>query len=67
VRWERIGPPPVRWGETLCSAVHCAELAVLLLDGWPFCLDCGDDAWEREIAWELHPELVRMLPALADR
>jgi hypothetical protein len=67
VPWARIGPPPVSWGETLCSADHCAELAELTLDGWPFCLACGDDALERILAWELHPELVGMLPDLADR
>jgi hypothetical protein len=67
VPWARIGPPPVVWGETLCSAAHCAELAVLLFEGWPFCLGCGDDAWERALAWELNPLAVASFPDLADR
>ncbi len=65
--WERIGPPPVEWGSTLCYRRHCAERAVLTIDGWPYCLDHGDDEVERVVAWELHPELVGQLPDLAER
>lgn len=65
--WERIGPPPVVWGLTGCHARHCVELAVVLLDGWPFCLDCAGDLVDRWTAWELNPELVASMPALADR
>jgi hypothetical protein len=67
VRWEEIGPPLVSWGETLCNRRGCAELAVLLFEGWPYCLDCGEDAWERALAVELNPVLADLLPGLADR
>lgn len=65
--WERIGPPPVEWGLTMCQRRHCTDAAVCLLDGWPLCLDHADEELERTIAWELNPELVGMLPALDDR
>lgn len=65
--YDRIGPPPVTWGVTLCGFPHCAELAEALLDGWPFCLPHADDEVERWIAWELNPELVGLLPSLVDR
>jgi hypothetical protein len=61
------GLPPVSWGETLCSRRGCADLAVLVFDSWPYCLTCGEDAWERAVAWELNPELVGSMPALDDR
>lgn len=64
--WD-AGPPPVSWGETLCSRRGCAELAVLIFDTWAYCLDCGEDAWERALAWELNPELVASMPELTDR
>lgn len=68
MRWEEIGPPPVSWGETLCSRRGCAELAVLLFEEWPFCLDCGEDAWERAVAVELNPLAVaELFPSLRDR
>ena len=62
--YERIGPPEIDWGLTLCSRKRCAELAAVLLDGWPFCLDCADLDLERWVAWSLNPELVGMLPSL---
>lgn len=55
------------WGLTGCTRRHCVELAVLTIDGWPFCLDCADDELDRAIAWELNPELVGRMPALEDR
>jgi hypothetical protein len=64
VTFEQIGPPPVEWGLTLCRWRHCAELAQVKIDGWPYCITHGDDELERAIAWELNPKLVGMLPAL---
>jgi len=61
VSYERIGLPDIAWGATLCWRHHCAELAVLAFDGYPYCLDHGEDEWERTIAWELNPELARRL------
>lgn len=67
--YERIGPPPVYWGETLCGRRRCVELAVLTIDGWPFCLDCGDDEIERAVAVELlgAERLREAWPSLEDR
>lgn len=59
--WRPIGLPRVWWGETLCSEDHCAELAVLTFDGWPYCLDHGEDAWERELARELNPAAAALM------
>ncbi len=67
MRYERIGPPEITWGQTMCSRRHCVEGAACLLDGWPFCLDHADDEVERWLALELNPELVGLLPALDDR
>jgi len=64
--WD-TGRAPVRWGDTLCSRRGCAELAVLVFDSWPFCLDCGEDAWERAVAVELAPGFAAMAPRLDDR
>ena len=68
-RGDRIQPPPVVWGLTLCYRTGCAETAVLAIDGWPFCLDHGDDEVERTVALELNPALVRSggLPDLEER
>ena len=63
-----IRPPLVTWGATMCSARHCVAPAVLLIDGWPFCLDCGDDVVERTIAAEIAPEVVaELFPTVDDR
>ena len=63
-QWERIAPPEIDWGLTLCSRKRCAELAECLLDGWPFCLLHAEDDLERWVAWSLNPELVASLPPL---
>lgn len=65
--WQRIAPPEVDWGLTGCTARHCVELAEVLLDGWPFCLDCADTEVDRWVAWSLNPEAVELMPSLADR
>jgi hypothetical protein len=67
VSWARIAPPEIDWGLTGCSTRHCVELAAVTLDGWPFCLDCADAEVDRWVAWSLNPELVELLPSLADR
>lgn len=65
--YERIGPPPVVWGSTLCSRRQCTEDAEVLLDGWPLCIDCAEAELDRWVAFSLNPELARMMPSLADR
>lgn len=66
-RFESIGPPPITWGTTLCYQRHCTELAVLSIDGWPYCLDCGDDLVEREVAVSIKPDFADIAPSLGDR
>lgn len=66
-RWERIAPPWIDWGTTLCSSRHCTEEATVALDGWPYCLTCADDQVERWVAFSLNPGLVASLPSLEDR
>ena len=67
-RFERIGPPPVEWGLTLCSRKSCAELAEVKVDGWPFCCFHADDEIERWVAFSLNPDAVfDLFPALDDR
>lgn len=65
--YERIGPPPVDWGVTLCNHPHCVDRAEVKLDGWPYCLTHADDEIERWVAWDLNPELVALMPSLRDR
>lgn len=59
--WGEIGLPRIEWGATLCSTEHCAELAVLAFDGWPYCLDHGEDAWELALAWEISPAFAETI------
>ena len=59
-RYEQVGLPEIAWGETLCWR-HCGELAVLAFDGYPYCLDHGEDAWEREVAREIDPATAELL------
>lgn len=67
-RFESIGPPPVTWGVTLCYSRACVAPAVLTIDGWPYCLTCGDDQVERAVAAEIAPELVSSsFPTVDDR
>jgi hypothetical protein len=64
-----ISPGVTVWGSTLCSRVHCAELAVLTIDRWPFCLEHADDEVERLVAIELlgARRVLDSFPALGDR
>lgn len=60
-RFEEIVPPRIEWGATLCRLRGCAELAVLAFEDWPYCLDHGEDAWERALAWEINPSAAAMM------
>lgn len=67
-RFERIAPDRIVWGETMCSRQGCVEPAVLAFEGWPYCLDHGDDSFERAVAFELAPDTVRAaFPGVDDR
>lgn len=62
--FQRIAPPEVTWGATLCTQATCAELAACLLDRWPYCLRHADEVLERELAGELRPSIGQELPDL---
>lgn len=59
--WEPIGLPRIEWGLTLCHRQGCAELAVLAFEGWPYCLDHGEEAFDFEVAREIDPGLADLL------
>lgn len=57
----------VRWGITPCRGQWvCQQMADLLFDGQPLCIDCADILWQRIHAIGLNPELRNQLPDLWD-
>lgn len=52
----------VTWGETECQRKMCSNMAELLFDGQPLCIDDADDLLDRIVAVELYPDMREMLP-----
>ncbi len=55
-----------------CAVCRSRDAAGILYDPWlqtqgyPYCLDCFDAWWEREVAVTANPKLAAILPPLPD-
>lgn len=55
----------VRWGDTLCAAPRCCQVAETLWEGTPYCVGCADLVVDRELSMDLLPkERAYELPPL---
>lgn len=55
------------WGDQLCMMPRCVQLAEVMYEDLPYCIDCADLLIERQVAISLDPSMRYKLPNLWDR
>ncbi len=56
-----MGGNPRLTADVLCAG-RCGRTWELVLDGYPYCLDCADRIADRRAAVEINPALAAKLP-----